>query len=108
MQEHAGISSQSSSTLKPLEDTSIDPQKALGSAVRSLRNGQGLSQQDLAERTGLSPSWLAEVESGKHDPTWADMRRLAEGLEVSLEKLSELTEELEEGPPEAPTGIEPV
>lgn len=54
-----------------------------------------LSQEALAERAGLPPTWLAHLESGTHDPTWGDMRRLAEGLEVSLEELSELAEELE-------------
>jgi transcriptional regulator with XRE-family HTH domain len=84
--------------MEPQEDkSSVDPQKALGDAVRALRKELGLSQQDLAERAGLPPSWLAHLESGRHDPTWGDMRRLAAGLEVSLEKLSELAEELEGG-----------
>lgn len=84
--------------MRSKEDTSdVDPQKALGEAVRILRKKLGLSQEDLAARTELPPSWLANLESGQHDPTWGDMRRLAEGLEVSLEELSELAEELEGG-----------
>lgn len=84
--------------MSPPDDTSnIDPQKALGNAVRTLRGELDLSQAELAERSDLSPAWIAQVESGTLDPTWGDMRRLAGGLQISLERLSELAEEFEEG-----------
>jgi transcriptional regulator with XRE-family HTH domain len=72
-----------------------EPQWGLGKAVRRLREEAKLSQQMLAERAELSVSWLSRVESGDHDPTWGDMRRVAAGLGVSLERLSEVAEELE-------------
>lgn len=99
MQEDGGHPSGSPRPpLRPQKDTSsVDPQKALGLAVRSVREEQGLSQEDLAQRAGLPSSLLAHLESGDHDPTWGDMRRLAEGLEISLEELSELAEAIEFG-----------
>jgi transcriptional regulator with XRE-family HTH domain len=72
------------------------PQKALGQAVRRLRKEAGLSQRALAERIGLSPSWVSRVEGGDYDPSWGDMRRVAVALDVPLERLAELAEDLEE------------
>lgn len=74
-----------------------EPQSGLGKAVRSLREEAGIDQAALAERAGLSPALIAEVESGRSDPTWGDIRRVAEALNVTLERLSELAEEFEEG-----------
>jgi transcriptional regulator with XRE-family HTH domain len=63
--------------------------------VQELRRRAKLSQAALAERADLPPSLLAEIESGKRDPKWGDVRRIAEVLDVSLEALSELAEEHE-------------
>ena len=72
-----------------------EPQRGLGQAVRRLREEANLSPRTLAERAGMSASWLSRIESGDYDPTWGNMRRVAQGLGVSMESLSELAEELE-------------
>jgi transcriptional regulator with XRE-family HTH domain len=71
------------------------PQRGLGEAVRRLREDAKLTLEDLAERAGLSASQLTQIESGEDDPVWGDMRRVAAGLGVSMERLAELAEELE-------------
>jgi HTH-type transcriptional regulator/antitoxin HipB len=38
--------------------------KDLGGAVREARLASGMTQEDLAERTGLGRSYLAKMESG--------------------------------------------
>jgi transcriptional regulator with XRE-family HTH domain len=73
------------------------PQRGLGKAVRSLREEAKLTQGALAERAGLAPARLARIESGEDDPVWGDMRRVAAGLGVSMERLAELAEEFERG-----------
>jgi transcriptional regulator with XRE-family HTH domain len=72
------------------------PQRGLGEAVRSLREEAKLTREALAERAGLSPVQLTQIESGEDDPLWGDMRRIAAGLRVSMERLAELAEELED------------
>ncbi len=72
-----------------------EPQSGLGIAVSSLRNEAGVDQATLAERAGLAQSLIAEIESGHSDPTWGDMRKVAEALGVTLEALSELAEKFE-------------
>jgi transcriptional regulator with XRE-family HTH domain len=56
-----------------------------------------LTPEDLAERTDLSVSQLSKIEAGEDDPVWGDMRRVAAGLEISMEELAELAERFEEG-----------
>lgn len=72
------------------------PQKGLGKAVRQLREKAELAQEDLAQRAGISPAQLARIERGEDDPLWGDIRRVAAGLGVSMERLAELAEEFEE------------
>ena len=71
------------------------PQKGLGEAVRRLREGAGMSQRALAGRVGMSASWVSRIEGGDYDPSWGDMRRVAEALGVSMERLAEVAEEHE-------------
>ncbi len=72
-----------------------EPQSGLGRAVRTLREKAGIDQATLAEQADLPTSLIADLESGLSDPTWGDMRKVAEALRVSLERLSELAEEYE-------------
>jgi transcriptional regulator with XRE-family HTH domain len=74
-----------------------EPQSGLGRAVRTLREKAEIDRATLAERAELPESLIAEIESGKADPAWGDVRRVAVALGVSLERLSELAEELEGG-----------
>ncbi len=70
-------------------------QRGLAKAVNELRKKAALSQSDLAARADLPPFTVARIESGTCDPTWGDIRRVAEALGVSLEALSELAEQHE-------------
>jgi transcriptional regulator with XRE-family HTH domain len=74
-----------------------EPQKGLGKAVRHLREEAKLTREDLAERAGLSVAELSRIEGGDDDPVWGDIRRVAAGLDVSLEELAELAEKFEAG-----------
>ncbi|MEE0100377.1 MAG: helix-turn-helix transcriptional regulator [Acutalibacteraceae bacterium] len=48
------------------------------------RKKLGLSQAELAERTGLKQSNISRAESGKYNPTIEFLGRLAEGLGKKL------------------------
>jgi transcriptional regulator with XRE-family HTH domain len=77
------------------ESMSEEPQVGLGRALRFLRGQAGLTQELLAEQSGVSASWLSKIEAGRCDPTWGDMRRIASELDVSLESLAEMAEDFE-------------
>ena len=46
-----------------------------------------MSQQELAGRIDLSPSYLSLVEAGKKEPSMPMLREIASGLGVSLDML---------------------
>jgi transcriptional regulator with XRE-family HTH domain len=74
----------------------LTPQRGLGKAIRHLRDEAEMTQVALAERSGLSASWISKIEHGEVDPTWATMERISKALRVSMEYLAELAEDFEE------------
>lgn len=44
----------------------------------------GISQSQLAERMGTTPSVISRLESGEHFPSLKTLRRIADGLETRL------------------------
>ena len=72
-----------------------DPQIGLGKAIRKLRQDGGLSQETLGHRAEIHPTWISHIESGRINPTWGNVRRIAAGLKVPLEQLAALAEEFE-------------
>jgi XRE family transcriptional regulator, regulator of sulfur utilization len=65
---------------------------SLGTRVRALREGMGLSLRELAARTGVSPPMLSQVERGETSPTLTVAERIADGLELTLSQLLRLDE----------------
>ena len=61
----------------------------LSKAVRSLREDRGLSLRQLAERAGVSESFVSQVERGVANPSVASLRRIAEALGTSIASLFE-------------------
>jgi transcriptional regulator with XRE-family HTH domain len=61
---------------------------ALGRAVRLLRDERGISQVQLAAQTGFTQSWISHVERGGRNPSWGNVVRLAEGLDVTVAELA--------------------
>lgn len=51
------------------------------------RNKRGLSQEDLAKRSNLQPSAISHFETGTRKPSFDNLRRLADALEVSSDYL---------------------
>ncbi|HEX6601504.1 MAG TPA: helix-turn-helix transcriptional regulator [Solirubrobacterales bacterium] len=72
-----------------------DPQIGLGKAIRKLRMEGQLSQETLGHRADIHPTWISHIESGRINPTWGNVRRIANGLKVPLSQLADLAEELE-------------
>lgn len=56
----------------------------LGLKIRQLRNRKGFSLKELADLSGLSPSYLNEIEKGKKYPKVEKLASLASSLEVDL------------------------
>ncbi len=63
-------------------------QKALGEAIRELRNKQGDSQAKLAKVAGITPNMLSLIERGEGNPSWATVEGIAKALGVSVAELA--------------------
>jgi transcriptional regulator with XRE-family HTH domain len=72
-----------------------DPQIGLGQAIKALRHEKKLSQETLGNDSEIHPTWISHIESGRINPTWGNVRRIARGLDVPLEQLAALAEENE-------------
>jgi len=70
-------------------------QAALGQAVKARRQELGLTQEQLANDSGLHQRWISNIENGKRNPSYASLRRLATGLELSASELIARAERLE-------------
>jgi transcriptional regulator with XRE-family HTH domain len=66
-----------------------------GQHVRSLRHARGLTQEQLAQRSGLSADTIRRLEHGSFSPSLETLRKLCIGLEL---RLSTLFESYELGP----------
>lgn len=70
-------------------------QLALGLAVKARRQELGLTQEQLDLRTDLHQRWISNVETGKRNPSYASLRRLAAGLELAASELLARAEQIE-------------
>lgn len=59
----------------------------LGDKIGLLRSDRGLSPQELAQRAGLSLSYLSEIERGAVYPALNTLKKIAAGLEVGVSTL---------------------
>ena len=72
-----------------------EPQPGLGRAIRAFRNERGLSQEKLGHLSEIHPTWISHIESGRNNPAWGSVKRIAKALEVPLSELALRSEELE-------------
>lgn len=78
----------------PSDAPGDDPRAdALGHAVKVIRTGLGLGRPEVAERAGLSYSYLAEIENGKKQASAAAQRAIAKALGMSVSELLRAAEE---------------
>ena len=62
---------------------------SLGERIKALRAERTLQQRQLAEKAGLTPSMLSQIESGRLSPSLHTLGKLAGALGVSIASLFE-------------------
>ncbi|HEY1688033.1 MAG TPA: helix-turn-helix transcriptional regulator [Solirubrobacteraceae bacterium] len=70
-------------------------QTALGLAVAACRKQLGLTQEQLANDSGIHQRYLSNVETGKRNPSYASLRRLAAALGLDASQLVAHAEQIE-------------
>ena len=61
----------------------MDMRKLVGDNCARIRKARGWTQEELAERSGLSQQYLSGLERGRRNPTVVTIFELAEALKVS-------------------------
>lgn len=69
----------------------------MGSRVRERRLARGFTQEQLAERAGLSYKFVGEVERGLGNPTLVTLASLADALGIDPGDLVRITTDAEVG-----------
>ena len=61
----------------------------LGERIKKLRSETGLSQEKFALSIGMDRTYFASVEAGKRNISILNIKKIADGLHVSLSELFE-------------------
>ncbi len=59
----------------------------LGQRIKELRNKTGYSQEKFALKIDMDRTYYASVEAGKRNVSIINIKKIADGLEVSLHEL---------------------
>lgn len=79
----------------PRSFASDDSLVALGQAVRAIRLERRLSQEELANRALVHPTYVSVIEGGRRNLTWTAMRKISQALGVTTSELVQRAEEIE-------------
>ena len=83
--------------MKPHDHPHLPPDagpfsRFIGVTIQSRREAAGMSHEDLAVKSGLSPSAIRSYEKGRRLPGSGSLEMLAKGLGVSVTELVAETE----------------
>lgn len=67
--------------------TPLDIQKAFGLRVQQLRKETGMSQEKFALSIDMDRTYLASVEAGKRNISIINIKKIADGLNISISEL---------------------
>lgn len=70
----------------PVQPT-LDRRRAFGDRIRELRELAKLSQEALAESSGLHRTYISSIERGQRNVTLTNIYALAHGLGVEIREL---------------------
>ena len=67
------------------EYDALEPEYAIMQAMIDARKASGLTQKELAERTGISQGDISKMENGSANPSIRTLQRLAAGMGMKLQ-----------------------
>lgn len=71
---------------------STNPQPALGTAIRELRDKRGMTQEAVAHRAGITVAHLSGIERGQANPSWGAVVAMADALGASMAEVGKLAD----------------
>ena len=76
-----------------------DPATLAEMGLRELRQERVLSQRELAEKAGVSPKTILDIEQGRIRPQPRTLRKIAEALDIEPSRLAEELRAARQQPP---------
>lgn len=67
--------------------TSHDTNRIIGNKIYQLRRSINMTQQELAEKVGISVTFLSEIKNGRKSMSVDTLIKLSKGLQVSLDTI---------------------
>lgn len=59
----------------------------VGANIKSIRQHKNISQRKLAERAGISNTYLSDIEVGRTNPSLKTLEKIAAALEMEIKEL---------------------
>lgn len=78
---------------KAMEAGAVALSGQLGKTVQRLRKAYNLSLSELSEQSGVAKSIISQIERNETNPTLATIWRLAQALDVSIERVLQAAED---------------
>lgn len=70
-----------------------DIKKSFGKRLRKLRRNSDITQEELAEKIGMSSNFISQLERGINAPSFDVLAKLAEVFQVPVKDLFDFPEE---------------
>jgi len=77
------------------QPTAEQDQLILGMALRALRNDAGLTQEQLAARLKVDPTFVGRLERGQRGAHWRTIRRVLAALDTTVARFASAIEHAE-------------
>ena len=61
--------------------------KELGKVLRAKREAKGLTQVELAHKSGLDRNYIGMVERGERNPSYLSLQKIALGLGLTVDEM---------------------
>ena len=74
------------------EYEALEPEYNIIQALIDARKQQGITQKELSEKTGITQADISRIENGSRNPSLAMLKRLANGLGMTLKLEMKSTE----------------
>jgi transcriptional regulator with XRE-family HTH domain len=67
----------------------------LGGALRRLRDARGITQEELAQRVQMDPTYISRIERGRRGVQWLTVQRFLRALDADLHQLADAIDQQE-------------
>jgi DNA-binding XRE family transcriptional regulator len=72
----------------PSVPRAVEPDQSLAAVLKRTRREREMSQEAVAWHAGIAVATLAKIENGHTAPSWDSVRRIIDGLGLSLADLA--------------------